>query len=221
MSDLEQVPADQHEGWHEITVATPLPMGVAGALMQLIGTAWPESVIRPTQRRPFGNDPVFTMLVPPTMPSDVTAERAREIRIEAASDDTGSQFTGFRVDEEDYAWVGTAPPEELTMFLGSVAHRIFNEIGGINYVEWQVRHQPEGEPPSLYTLTVTSRTGKTAHQLRQEAEAERDEIRDAFLKLYREIDGVADEMSDRDHRLIDEFWPLYERLTATATSEED
>lgn len=32
----------------------------------------------------------------------------------------------------------------------------------------------------------------------------------AFVDLYNEIDGVTDEMSTRDYRLTQEFWPLHE-----------
>ena len=168
----------EHEGWHEITVATPLPMSVAGILMQLIGAAWPEAIIRPTKKVRFGVEPVFTMLVPPVSPQEVTPEEAQDIRAGAEE----AAFTGFRLDDENHAWVGTAPPEELTLFLGEMAHRIFAEMGGINYVEWQVRSRT-GAFTGHYTLTVTKEGGKTPHTLRKEAEEERDELRAAIQHI--------------------------------------
>lgn len=41
------------------------------------------------------------------------------------------------------------------------------------------------------------------------AEEQANVFAQAFIDLYGEIDGVADEMSDRDHRITQQNWPMY------------
>lgn len=216
----EQVSEDL-KGWHTIKVLSPLPLHVAGTIMQLVGAAWPQAVIAPGKEKVGGMfsraESALTLMVPPDDPLPVADEQAQAIKgqVESEGIDAGD-FLGFRIDDESKAWVSMAPPEELCRFLGSVAHQIFALTeGAVNFVEWEVHHV-DGES---YSLAIQKSGAKSPVTARAEVTAERDEIKAAFLELYRGIDGVADEMSDRDHGLIDRFWPLFERLTAT--SEED
>lgn len=182
---------DPHADWHTIRVAGPLPMGVAGALMQLIGSAWPESVIdtsgRGDRRRPrrvhYGQD-ALVMLVPPKAAKRVTKKAAKAIRAEAEEAEETGELFGF-----DGGWVKIAPPEELGLYLGSVAKAMLDaHEDAVNYVEWEVRDR---ESLERTVLSVARSKGQTPHALRMAAEAERDQVRALLIEAVSFLDSSA------------------------------
>lgn len=75
----------------------------------------------------------------------------------------------------------------VTALLAESLAKMFRDAGGTNYVQYEVR---SGEHDYILLLQLAS--GKTPHQLRQEAERERDEAR-ADRDIYKHVlDAIAD-----------------------------
>jgi len=154
---------DPHKDWTEIRIATPLPMDVAGTLMQLIGTAYPSAVIVSTPAGGmFDREYALVMKVDPAQRAKrVTKKQAEEAKPDDIEHET--DFLGF-----DNGWISASPPEELGLYLGEIAHQMFTSTdGAINYVEWEVR---AGEQ-DRYVLSVAKSKEQTPHALRTKAEA--------------------------------------------------
>lgn len=150
-----------HKDWTSIQIVGPLPMGIAGALMQLIGAAWPESMIESNSRL------ALDMRVPNKPAQSVDEEFIDQIRKGAEGEGHDASFLGFRD-----GWVAFAPPEELCLELGQVAHAIFTaHQDAINHVEWVVTTGKEADAPR-YVLSVSKSEGQTPLAMRKEAEAE-------------------------------------------------
>lgn len=136
-----------------IRIATPLPMDVAGTLLRAIGTVYPSAALVSDKHAPplsgFGAPSAMTIRVDPSDrydgPLDIEADRADgEIPVD---------FTGFHVDEDQKAWVRTAPAEELCVYLGGIAHRIFTATeGATNFVEWTINTTDHS---AAYLLSVS------------------------------------------------------------------
>lgn len=169
MSIPEQVPEDDIEGWTAIRIEGPLPMGVAGVLLTTIGTLWPDAVIKPGKRNDFGRDYALDMRIPPNAPAQTLDEEFIEQMQKNATDDDGSEFLGF----DDDGWVAFAPPKELCLHLGNVAHGIMtaHEPEAVNHVEWTIRTGDAHDDPA-YVLSISRSKGQTPLAMRQAAEAE-------------------------------------------------
>lgn len=167
-----QVDPKEIEGWTPIVIKGPLPMDVATTLMMLIGSAYPGAVIDGSgkhvdQRFGFDREHWFVFLVDPKERREVTDEEVGASK--AFADD--HEALGFTASAGQANFLAR-PARELSHFLGAVAHKIFTEEGGVNYVEWEVRTKDE-EPERRYLLTVALRKDgeiKTPHALRMEAE---------------------------------------------------
>jgi len=149
--------------WMPIRIESPLPLNVAGALMQMIGAAWPDAVIEPSSRH------ALHMRIPHGPAEDLDAEFLK--RLAKSSEDDAEyegQFLGFR----DEGWLAFAPPEELCLDLGRVAHAIFSahQPQAINHVEWEVK---TGNAPddSQYVLSISVAEDRTPLAMRKQAEA--------------------------------------------------
>lgn len=161
-------PPDKSD-WTRIQLRTPIPMEVAGAVMQLIASAWPEAMAVNSDQ---SNE--LAMLVPPAPPKRVNKRQAKAARKEAdalasnARDShTETDFLGF-----NDGWVRTAAPEELSMRLSEIAYRIINaHEEAINYVEWEVRSKPGTEKPFAFVISISRSKGQRPHELRMKAEA--------------------------------------------------
>lgn len=148
--------------WTSIRIAAPLPLNVAGALMQMIGTAWPEAVIQQSERN------VLHMLVPPARAADVDQEFLERLGKTTEDVTAEAEFLGFRD-----GWLALAPPEELQIHLGGVAHSIFtsHQPDAINHVEWEVKTGNEPDD-AHYVLSISTRKERTPLAMRKQAEAE-------------------------------------------------
>lgn len=170
---LEQVPESDTEDWTSIRIEGPLPAMVASALMRMIGEAWPESVIKGNSTYGLALD----MKIPPgksakTVDDEFLAE-LRKGADEAVEDLT---FLGFRE-----GWVAFAPPEEMCLELGSIAHAIMTgyheEI--VNHLEWEVKTGNEPGDPR-YVLSISRSKGQTPLAMRKKAEAEVERLEHAL-----------------------------------------
>lgn len=74
--------------------------------------------------------------------------------------------------------------EATVLTFMETTHKWFEEMGGINYVEFGLQ-APDGEP-TAYVYCVQRREGKTPHDVRLEAEAE-------LRKLRAEVERLCDE----------------------------
>ncbi|HEY1178473.1 MAG TPA: hypothetical protein VGF17_20140 [Phytomonospora sp.] len=174
---------DPHADWAPIVVGGPLPMDVATTLMQLIGAAWPSAVID-TSGRHAGqlsrwDSPALVMLIDPK----ARAKRVTKKQVaEAKQYDDGEGGSLVAITEEDGHTVVKMgdTPEELQLFLGGVAHDLFAQIGGDNYVEWTVR---TGDGAHTYVLSIARSKRQTPHALRTKAEKDLEELRAAVRDI--------------------------------------
>lgn len=112
---------DDKADWTPIVIEGPLPMGVAGALMQLIGAAWPDAVIDTSGKHaPFARKASFVMLVDPrAKPKEVAPDEAAAIAEEAepGPDGADATFNGFTEEDGRLVMLG-AGAEDLCLYLG-------------------------------------------------------------------------------------------------------
>ena len=158
---------DDKEDWTPIRIEAPIPLGVAGALMQAIGTIWPDSVIE-TDERFGGNRYALNMRVPNKPPADLDQEFVDQLRKESSQGDGDFTFLGFRE-----GWVAFAPPEELMLELGNIAHTILmaypEEV--VNHLEWSVTTGHDPDDPR-YVLSISRSKEQTPLAMRKAAEEE-------------------------------------------------
>lgn len=191
-------------GWAEIRVETPLPMEVAGTLMQLIGTAWPDAQIRTDGGRMAFGGRALTMLVDHRRrPKKVTKKAAKAIvgqnadqADEAAAAGVGdAEFLGF-----DDGWVSMSAPEELQLHLASVCmHLLDGNEDAVNYLEWEVRTRATDDAPARsFVLSAARSKGQTPHALRTRAETELADLRAQVRDLSTRIEAlpIAHELRD-------------------------
>lgn len=177
--------------WTPIVIRGPLPMDVAGTLMTLIGTAYPSAVIDGSGEhlRGWGSaERAFVLLIDPKERARTVSERAAaEAKVDA--EDAPGDALGFTA-ENDAAILHTSAPEDLCRILGGYAHHIFEAMAGDNYIEWEVRHQPEGQAYySRYVLSVARSKGQTPHALRTKAQGELDQLRAAVRELADDLEA--------------------------------
>lgn len=160
---IEQVDPEETKDWIPIQIEGPLPNMVALALIQAVGKMWPEAAINGKSHY------ALEFRVPPNVePEDLDQEFADAIRAGVDDDHEKVDFLGFR---EGY--VAFAPPEELCLALGNVAHAIFksHEPEAVNHVEWTVLTGKEPDDPK-YVLSISVGKDKTPLAMRKKAEAE-------------------------------------------------
>lgn len=162
----------------EIKIHTPLPMGVAGALLQLIGTAWPDSKVITEGHFAYNN---LVIEIEDSKPAKkVTKREAAKIRKEAESDgEFDADFLGFNGET-----LRSAPPEELCKAVGAVGLQILEAFDQPdNYVEWEV-HDRERKTSGV--LSIAHSKGQTPNVLRKKAEAR-----------VAELEGIVAHIQDR------------------------
>lgn len=173
--DVERVDPNETKDWTSIRIEAPLPLGVAGALMQLIGQAWPEAVIVPVDSNRWGEKYGLSMKVPPNKGArSLSHETTNEIRADVDDDAVAMNFLGFDIDDESNAWLKVAPPEDLCLFLGEIGKRIIeSNEKAVNYIEWAIRTKDGDE----YVLAVGRSKGQLPGALHKEAQAEVERLR--------------------------------------------
>lgn len=157
--------------WTSIQIRGPLPMGTAGALMQLIGSAWPEAMIETSDNY------ALSMSIPKSQAQTVDQEFIDTIRKSAhEADHEPMNFLGFRD-----GWVAFAPPEEMCLALGEVAHAIMvrSDLEIVNHLEWTVLTGKEPDDPS-YVLSISRSREQTPLAMRKKAEAEVERLQAAL-----------------------------------------
>lgn len=173
-SGVPEPVTDDLSDWTPIQIEAPLPNTVALALIQAIGKMWPEAVIQGGSRQYALN-----FKVPPVNPEDLDQEFADQIRKNVDEDHEDLTFLGFR-----QGWVAFAPPEEMCLELGQIAHAIFtaHQPEAINYVEWQVRTgNDEGDP--TYDLSIAKSKGQAPGALWHKEKEETERLR-ALLEKH-------------------------------------
>lgn len=163
-----------------VRIEAPLPLNFAGALMTLIGSAWPDTQMSTNTSRGIAME----LLVPNDPPVDVDAECLEEIRKSAETAEMEVELQGVHD-----GWLAFAPPEELQLHLGGVAHSIMCATeGATNYVEWTITTGTEPADPS-YVLSIARSKLQTPHELRMAAEKkleQRERQCEQYLALLQE-----------------------------------
>lgn len=152
--------------------ADGIPVDVFVTITALVSKAWPNAMMTPG--RSFGRG--FGLALPGRAPKRVTKKAIAEATME--QDETAE----LGVLGWDGRTLSTVLPEELRDRLAVVAYTWISAFeGAVNYVEQHLTHPDH--PDQRLTFTVQWVKGKTPHELRREAEAERDK----YLAALREL----------------------------------
>lgn len=149
--------------------ADGIPVDVFVTITALLSKAWPGAMMTPG--RSFGRG--FGIALPGRAPKRVTKKAIAEATLE--QDETAE----LGVLGWDGQTLSTVLPEELRDRLAVVAYTWITAFeGAVNYVEQHLTHPDH--PDQRLTFTVQWVKGKTPHELRQEAESERDLLAQAM-----------------------------------------
>lgn len=142
------------DGMTRIQIALPLPMDVAGTVMRVIGMAYPEALME-------GRDRSMTFLIPEgARPRKGTKAKAKPEKREELDTEL------LEVGPEG---VSISTPEVLAAHALEIMKASFKEFPDAkNYLEQRCYDR---ETHKGYVMTFQRVEGKTAHELRQEAEA--------------------------------------------------
>ncbi|MFE3052344.1 hypothetical protein [Nocardia sp. NPDC059239] len=161
-----------------VDIGLPLPMDVFATLFKVIDIAYPGAVVE-TNAGPAGYGPeVMRIRIPEA--ARYKNVRARK-KIEAAKAHLETEREGMLTSLRD--GISVATPEEIKQEVGLLATRMFaDNPSAKNYLEMEmwVRDPDTGE---RFVLNVRRASGKTPHQLREEAEAEVARLRERVEDL--------------------------------------
>lgn len=149
-----------------------IPAHVLATVMSLIGAAYPDAQMSPGRYLGRG----FGLVIP----DGATPKRVTKKAIKAAVEEPDEYEVGF------VGWDGknlsTTIPEELAMHLARVAYAWLTAVeGAVNYIEQTVTH-PE-HPEKRLVFSVAWSKGQTPHEVRQQVERERDQLRERIEHL--------------------------------------
>lgn len=145
-----------------ITVGLPLPMDVAGTVMKLIGTAYPNASISNGAGGmnfsiPYGDRPK-------ELPEDFSPETQLENSAEVLS---------FGPDENGALTLGISTPSDLAEICFEVMRTSFEgNPDALNYLETKCYDRNNHD---FYIMTFQRGKGKTPHEMRQLAETKLEE----------------------------------------------
>ena len=168
----------------KIRIGLPLPLDVAGTLLQLIGRAYPDCIIHQEGHREMVLSISDAQRIDPdSIDTDGLPLQADEDLADAALTELGPQGVGM-------GW-----PEKLAAeFAGMAAGMLEAFPDAKNYLETQFTDRDD--PTKEYVLIVARSKGQTPHQLRQaaearvaELEAENAQLRDMLAELGPVADG--------------------------------
>lgn len=144
-----------------------IPLDVAATLTKVIGLAYPTAQMGQGE---FGRG--FTLILDKASrrPKRVTKKAATDAHTPMTDDDVdvGAGVVGF-----DGESLRVDMPETLALELGTLGYALLGSLDAVNYVETQVG-DADG---NRVVVTVRRPEGKTAHELRLEAEAEVERLR--------------------------------------------
>ncbi|MGX1809741.1 hypothetical protein ACWIGI_28805 [Nocardia sp. NPDC055321] len=159
-----------------VDIGLPLPLDVSATLMKTIGTVYPGAMID-TNPHGYGRE-MLRMRIPN---DDRYRNEAARVEIRAAKQHLETErdeiLTGVR------EGISVATPKEIKYQVGLLATRMFaDNPGAVNYLEMEMQ---VGDPDTgeQFVLTVQRKAGKSAHQLRVEAEAEVARLRAHISRL--------------------------------------
>jgi hypothetical protein len=181
--------------WARIEVGTPLPLSVAATLVQLVGAAWPNSVLITKDHPRFGWAPetALVMLVdhrkaPKRVGKRAAAALAAEVAPEPGED---VPFGGF-TEEDGRLVMHAGSPEDLQKELGAIVHTLMSAYPveqAPNYLEWTLDWPgDEDHPRARYVLCAARSAQQTPHALRAQAEAELARERAAHAALRARVE---------------------------------
>lgn len=154
-----------------VAIRLPLSVWVATRLMTAIDAAWPG--IMATADHPLAGDHLV-------------------FRVPADADDgpidvppaTGRRDPDVLLTEMRDGTFGFSLPEYLAKLVGTLGVALLDDLNAANYVELRVE-----DDTGPLTVTVQRYDGKSPHELRVAAEAERDMLRQVVRKMNRLLPG--------------------------------
>lgn len=165
-----------------IVVGLPLPMDVAGTVMKLIGTAYPNASIS-------NGDGGMNFSIPyGDRPREIPEDFVPETQLENPAD-----VLSFGPDENGDLTLGVSTPADLASVCLEVMRTSFEENpDALNYLETKCYDR---ESHDFYIMTFQRGKGKTPHEMRQLAEKKLAEA-NAELDVLRQteapaVDGLA------------------------------
>lgn len=167
-----------------VEIGLPLPMDVAGTLMEVIGIAYPNSMVR-TDGRP--GRMTMEILESDRGSKPIPKRKVKAARQEASPDDTEVELAGF-AEEEGALVMKVSTPQEATRRLAEWAVLMLDNPDATNYVE-QEATTAEG----LRFVVIAARSkAQTPHKLRMKAEKSYAELVETMYDFAATLDAEAD-----------------------------
>jgi hypothetical protein len=166
----------------EINARGGLPLSLAEYLLRAVGAAYPHTQLKADGGGgPFGPGPTMTLLIPRT--DLYEAEVSDEELAMLGGEKDVAELTAFTTGWRDGA-LGISPPSWLSTLLQHAAEQMVDAMSPAaeNYVAITI-DQSDGEP---FTWIVCRPGRPSPHDLRRQAEAERDELRHALDVVLRD-----------------------------------
>lgn len=179
--------------WHQIRIALPLPLSISGAVIQAIGTMWPQARISTTDPRHL------TMLVPPVEPKEVKQELQRIAEGARSDEDLGVESDAHLTDFTNNG-ITISAPEQASLVLAEYALSILDSNeAAVNYIEQTLSLDkevtgPDGESQKKLCIIACWAPNRTPHELRRQAEDRADQL-EAENKELRAALNLRDETS--------------------------
>lgn len=145
----------------QIAVRLPLPLGVAGAIMELVGTAWPGSTIVPQEGGGLFGPRELVMAIGDHDPVPVDPAEARALAEKAGLD--GPMLEKFGPDGLSLS--GTEAFNEPLVKACTAGFAANPDA--VNYLEYELMRSDDDR---RYVVIFARSKGQTPHELRQAAE---------------------------------------------------
>jgi hypothetical protein len=173
----EQPKPDDHIA---VDVALPLPSDVVTTLINVIGLAYPGTMIDVSGERVRGEREMLRLRIP-------QRERYRD----AVSRDEITNAKRVSVDEHEATLtsfretLAAQTPQQVSEVLGSIAAQVFvSNPAAENYVQTEMSARDPADQ-HRYVVIVAKSHGQTPHALRRKAEAENERLRARIAELER------------------------------------
>ncbi|MFE2994110.1 hypothetical protein ACFXG4_03750 [Nocardia sp. NPDC059246] len=161
-----------------VDIGLPLPMDVFATLFKVIDIAYPGAVVDNNAGHVGYGREVMRMRIPDAARYKNATSRKK---IQAAKVHLESEREGLLTSVRDGISVST--PEEIKYQVGLLATRMFaDNPSAVNYLEMEM-HVGDPDTGERFVLTVQRKSGKSPHQLREEAEAEVARLRERVEEL--------------------------------------
>jgi uncharacterized protein (DUF2267 family) len=171
----EQPEADDHI---TVDIALPLPSDVVTTLINVVGLAYPGTMIDVSGERVRTEREMLRLRIPQGERNRDSASREAIANAKRCSvDEHEATLTSFR------DTLAAQTPQQVSEILGSIAAQIFvDNPTALNYVQTEMSARDPADQ-HRYVVIVAKSDGQTPHALRRKAEIENERLRARITEL--------------------------------------